>query len=82
MKILSWNINGIRAAYKNGFLNWFIKCKADIFGVQEIRANFDQIPLSIKKISNFYSNFVSSKKKDIVELHFFLKNNQIYLIIY
>jgi exodeoxyribonuclease-3 len=56
MKIISWNINGIRAIYKKGFLDWFKKTKADIICVQEIKATEDQIPQDLKEIDgyNFY----------------------------
>lgn len=37
MTILSWNVNGIRAAVKNGFSTWLKSCGADIVGLQEIK---------------------------------------------
>ncbi len=43
MKILSWNVNGIRACGKSGFLNWFAAENADIVCVQEIKAHPDQL---------------------------------------
>lgn len=43
MKIISWNVNGIRACGKNGFLKWFENEKADIVCVQEIKARPDQL---------------------------------------
>ena len=46
MKIISWNVNGIRAAVKKGFLEWFQKTKADIVCLQEVRAEIGQIPVA------------------------------------
>lgn len=43
MKLLSWNVNGIRACGKSGFLNWFESEKADIVCVQEIKARPEQL---------------------------------------
>lgn len=44
MKIYSWNINGIRACHKKGFLDWVEKTNPDILCMQEVRADLDQIP--------------------------------------
>lgn len=43
MKIVSWNVNGLRACGKNGFLNWFENEKADIVCLQEIKATREQL---------------------------------------
>lgn len=43
MKIVSWNVNGIRACGKSGFLKWFENENADIVCVQEIKARPDQL---------------------------------------
>ena len=39
MKIISYNINGIRASMKLGLLDWMISSDVDVFCLQEIRAN-------------------------------------------
>ena len=58
MKIISWNVNGIRAVYKKGFLDWFKKENAGIVCLQETKAEENQFPKDIKEISgyNFYSS--------------------------
>src|SRR5437016_1982177 len=43
LRLLSWNVNGIRAAQKNGFLEWFEKENADIVCVQETKAQPEQV---------------------------------------
>ena len=73
MKILSWNINGIRSAYRKGFILWLKSCNADIVGIQEVRANIEQIPKEIVNLTKFYSNFVSAKKKGYSGVGFFSK---------
>jgi exodeoxyribonuclease-3 len=62
MKIVSWNINGIRAIYKKDFLDWFKKEKADIVCVQETKANEMQFPKDMRKVVE-YSFYCSSAKK-------------------
>jgi len=37
IRILSWNVNGLMAIYKKGFLEWFLKKRPDILCIQEIR---------------------------------------------
>lgn len=47
MKYVSWNVNGIRACLKKGFLESFELLNADIFALQETKAQKDQIDLDI-----------------------------------
>lgn len=47
MKYVSWNVNGIRACFKKGFLESFESLNADIFALQETKAQKDQIELDI-----------------------------------
>jgi len=63
MKIVSWNVNGLRAVYKKGFLKWFRKADADIVCLQEIKANEDQIDKSLINPKGYYSYFNSAKRK-------------------
>lgn len=57
MKIISWNVNGLRAVYKKNFLNWLEKSKADIVCLQEIKAQEQDLPKELIKIKNYYSFF-------------------------
>jgi len=45
VKILSWNVNGIRAVQKKGFLEWLAREKPDILGVQETKAKPEQLDM-------------------------------------
>lgn len=63
MKIVSWNVNGIRAAHRKGFLKWFNKFKPDILCVQELKAKTNQIPEEIQKIKGYYSFYNVADKK-------------------
>ncbi|MGL4388036.1 MAG: exodeoxyribonuclease III [Brevinema sp.] len=46
--LISWNINGIRAATRKGFLDWLHQYDADIVGVQEIKAEPQQLESLIR----------------------------------
>lgn len=63
MKIISWNVNGIRSVYNKGFLDWFKKEGADIVCLQEIKAQEGQIPQEILELKNYYSYFNYAQKK-------------------
>lgn len=62
MRIISWNINGIRAATKKGFLDWFHKTKPDILGVQEVRAHLSQIEPEAAKPEGWHTHFSSAQR--------------------
>ncbi|MBW6442104.1 exodeoxyribonuclease III [Patescibacteria group bacterium] len=57
MKIVSWNVNGIRSVSQKGFFEWLNEFEPDILGIQEIKAQKDQIPNSLLASSyHLYSN--------------------------
>ena len=47
MKLVSWNVNGIRACVKKGFLDYFNSVDADIFSIQETKCQENQITLEL-----------------------------------
>jgi exodeoxyribonuclease III len=59
MKIVSWNINGIRAAVKKGFVEWINQTKPDIVCLQEIKANEDQVPKEILDLDGYHGFYHS-----------------------
>ena len=64
MKILSYNVNGIRAAIKKGFLEWLQAANPDIICLQEIKATEDQIPIDEIKAAGYpYQYYYSAQKK-------------------
>lgn len=62
MKIYSWNVNGIRAILKKGFLDWISSEKPDILCVQETKAHPDQLGYELKQIENYQVTFASARK--------------------
>lgn len=64
MKIATWNINGIRAIWKKGELQEFIKKhKPDILGLQETKAEIEQLDDETKNHEGYYTFFESSKMR-------------------
>ncbi|MCK5059534.1 MAG: exodeoxyribonuclease III [Candidatus Pacebacteria bacterium] len=63
MKIISWNVNGIRACHKKGCWEWVKKISPDIICVQETKALSEQIPDEIKNQKEYISYFDSPKEK-------------------
>ncbi len=63
MKIISWNVNGIRAVAKKGFVDWVKEENPDILCLQETKATEEQIPKDIKALpyKQFYLSASSRK---------------------
>ena len=61
-KIITYNVNGIRAAVKKGFLEWLEAANPDIVCIQETKAQPDQIPVFELEAMG-YKTFIHSAKK-------------------
>ncbi len=55
MKLISWNVNGLRAIQKKGFEEYVSSCNADIFCLQETKLQEDQISLSLPGYHLYWS---------------------------
>lgn len=55
MKLVSWNVNGLRAIYKKGFEESFKKLDADIFCIQETKMQEGQIELDLQGYYQYYN---------------------------
>ncbi len=60
MKLISWNVNGIRACLTKGFTEFFKEIDADIFCIQETKCQVEQIDL---KFEGYESYWNSAEKK-------------------
>jgi len=56
MELLSWNVNGIRAALKKDFMKWFNKEKPDILCIQETKAHKEQVDLNIPGYKQYWNS--------------------------
>jgi exodeoxyribonuclease-3 len=63
LRFVSWNVNGLRAALKKGFLDAFHELDADIFALQEVKALPDQLPGEVRTIPGYQSYFYPAQKK-------------------
>ena len=63
MKIISYNVNGIRAAIKKGFAHWLKITNPDVICLQEIKAHKDQIDTNIFDELGYYNYWFSAQKK-------------------
>lgn len=55
MKLISWNVNGLRAIYKKGFMDIFESLNADIFCIQETKMQEGQIELDLNGYYEYYN---------------------------
>ena len=61
--LFSWNVNGIRAAYKKGFMTWFEQTNPDILCLQETRAEEPQLPAKLAQPNGYHGYWNHSKRK-------------------
>lgn len=63
VRIISWNVNGLRACAKKGFGTWLGKSKAEIVGVQEVRALRDELPATIHSPRRYHTHFSAAERR-------------------
>lgn len=63
MQILSWNVNGLRAACRKGFHDWLERSGAPIVGVQEVRATREQLEKLDALPPGWHVNLVAAERK-------------------
>ena len=63
MKIISYNVNGIRAAINKGFIDWLQSANPDVICLQEIKALEEQLDLSVFENAGYKHNYWFSAQK-------------------
>ena len=63
LRIFSWNVNGIRAAVRQGFTAWLRRSGADIVALQEVRAAECDLPAEITGLRSWHRHFVAAQRK-------------------
>ena len=64
MKIISYNVNGIRAAVNKGFIEWLKAADPDVICLQEIKALKEQLDLEIFETAGYnYHYWFSAQKR-------------------
>jgi len=63
IKILSWNVNGVRAVYKKGFLEWLHSQSPDILCLQETKALPEQLPKDLMEPEGYFAYWQGAQRK-------------------
>lgn len=63
MEILSWNVNGIRAAEKKGFLDWLRQMSPDILCLQETKAQLGELSQELQRPPSYYAYWNFPERK-------------------
>lgn len=74
MRLISWNVNGLRAVWNKGFENFFTEINADIFCIQETKMQEGQLDVNFE---GYYKFFNSAVKKGYSGTAIFSKNKPI-----
>ena len=77
MKIISWNVNGIRAAVKKGLFDWFKKESPDILCLQEIKAQPEQVPPHLRNTPGYHIFWNPGERKGYSGVATFTKEKPI-----
>ncbi|MFA6030940.1 MAG: exodeoxyribonuclease III [Elusimicrobiota bacterium] len=63
VRLLSWNVNGLRAVGRKGFVDWFKKEKPDVLCLQETKAEPAQLDEELKAVPGYAAEFAWAEKK-------------------
>jgi exodeoxyribonuclease-3 len=62
VRVLSWNVNGLRAIANKGFHDWLAGSRATIVAIQEVRARPEQLPDALREPSRFRAHYVAAER--------------------
>ena len=62
MRIVSWNVNGLRACARKGFLRFLADSQADVVGIQEVRAYEHQLEPSVRAPDGWHAAFSAGER--------------------
>jgi exodeoxyribonuclease-3 len=79
MKLLSWNVNGIRAAVKKGFLEYLEDENPEIICIQETKAHKEQLTSEILEDHGYFTYWHSGQKKGYSGVATFCKEEPLYI---
>lgn len=60
---MSWNVNGLRAVTKKGFVEWLYETQPDVLGLQEIKAEAEQLDKEVRSPKGYFAYFSSCKTR-------------------
>ncbi|HOV81816.1 MAG TPA: exodeoxyribonuclease III [Methanothrix sp.] len=62
IRLLSWNVNGLRAVYRKGFLEWLKRDRPDILALQETKVAPGRVPAELQNIEGYLTYFGSGQR--------------------
>ncbi|MCK9151662.1 endonuclease/exonuclease/phosphatase family protein [Methanobacterium alcaliphilum] len=77
MKLLSWNVNGIRARYNNNHIQQVFDQSPDIICLQEVKANPEQIPSQLLELDDYHFYLNHNKSNSYTGVGIFTKEEPI-----
>lgn len=80
MKLVSWNVNGIRSVAEKGFLSWLGKLEPDVVCLQEIKAKPEQLAPQLQKPQGYQSVWFPAEKPGYSGLAVFTKKEPLNVI--
>ena len=79
MKLISWNVNGVRAVVKKGFLDWLEQAQPDILCLQETKAHVDQLTSEILTDHGYHTYWHSGERRGYSGVATFCKEEPLYV---
>ena len=79
MKLISWNVNGVRAVVKKGFLDWLEQAQPDILCLQETKAHVDQLAAEILTDHGYHTFWHSGERRGYSGVATFCKDEPFYV---
>ena len=79
MKLISWNVNGVRAVVKKGFLDWLDQADPDIVCLQETKAHIDQLTAEILTDHGYHTYWHSGERRGYSGVATFCKTEPLYV---
>ena len=73
MRLVSWNINGLRSCYKKGFSDWLQATDAQIVGLQEVRALPEQLTEEQREPEGWTTHFSPAERKGYSGVAFYAR---------
>lgn len=62
LRMLSWNVDGLRAIIGKGFLDWLAKEQPDVLCLQETKVGLHQVPEALKNLQGYHAFWVAGEK--------------------
>ena len=79
MKLISWNVNGVRAVVKKGFLDWLDQAQPDVLCLQETKAHVDQLTAEILTDHGYHTYWHSGERRGYSSVATFCKDEPLYV---